>query len=130
MLTLPCVQVRAPRISRVATSPLPEAALKTDRILIVVSDDPHRAGLIHHYLPEYRLARVASLEEAIALAMESRAEAILSDLPSSPRAAVSSVPILRCPPPNIRREVIAMGAADLPVNPVSATDLIAAVDRV
>jgi signal transduction histidine kinase/DNA-binding response OmpR family regulator len=126
--TLPCVQVRTPRISRVETSPSPEVTLKADRILIVVSDDPHRAGLIHRYLPEYRLARVTSLEEAIALAMESRAEAILTDEAASPQTG-STVPILRCPLPNSRREVIALGAADLLVKPVSSADLIAAVDR-
>lgn len=127
--TLPCVQVRTPKISRMETSPPPEAALKADRILIVVSDDPHRAGLIHRYLPGYRLARVATLQEAVALALESHAEAILSDQPVSPRTGTSSVPILRCPLPNIRREVIALGAADLLVKPVSSGDLVAAVDR-
>jgi CheY-like chemotaxis protein len=95
----------------------------------MVSDDPHRAGLIHRYLPEYRIARVADLEEGIALATESHADAILTDRPVQSLPEGCEVPILYCPLPNEHREAIALGASDLLIKPVSAAELLTSVDR-
>jgi signal transduction histidine kinase/CheY-like chemotaxis protein len=127
--TLPCVQTRTPKIGRVETSAPSAAAPAVERILIVVSDDPHRANLIHRYLPDYRIARVAHLPEGIALAAESHAEAILTDESISAAPSESEVPIIFCPLPNERREAIALGASDLLVKPISSADLLASVDR-
>jgi signal transduction histidine kinase/DNA-binding response OmpR family regulator len=127
--TLPCIQTRVPKAVRIESPGAPLTPFILERILIVVSDDPHRAGLIHRYLPEYRIARVANLQEGIALASESRADAILTDEPVESGTSVSSVPLIYCPLPNERREAIACGAADLLVKPVSSGDLLTAVDR-
>jgi signal transduction histidine kinase/DNA-binding response OmpR family regulator len=127
--TLPCVQTRVSKTARMESSAPPTAAYVLERILIVVSDDPHRAGLIHRYLPEYRIARVADLQEGIALAAESHADAILTDRPVPEPSPSSDVPIVSCPLPNEHREAISLGAADLLVKPVSAAELLTSVDR-
>jgi signal transduction histidine kinase len=127
--TLPCVQTRMPKVSRVETSAPSVEAAAPERILVVVSDDPHRATLIHRYLPDYRIARVAHLPEGIALAAESHADAILADEIIGAATPVTDVPIVFCPLPSERREAIAMGASDLLVKPIASADLLAAVDR-
>ena len=127
--SLPCVQTRVPKSARIESSAAPADGYVLDRILIMVSDDPHRAGLIHRYLPEYRIARVADLAEGIALAMESRADAILTDRPVAVFPSGCEIPILYCPLPNEHREAIALGASDLLVKPVSAAELLTSVER-
>jgi signal transduction histidine kinase/DNA-binding response OmpR family regulator len=128
--SLPCIQTRVPKTVRIESSTAPPpAAYVLERILIMVSDDPHRAGLIHRYLPEYRIARVADLAEGIALAMESRADAILTDQPVGDFPGTCEVPIIYCPLPNEHREAIARGASDLLIKPVSAAELMTSVER-
>jgi signal transduction histidine kinase/CheY-like chemotaxis protein len=127
--SLPCVQTRVPKPARIESSAAPADGYVLERILIMVSDDPHRAGLIHRYLPEYRIARVADLAEGIALAMESRADAILTDRPVGDYPSGCDIPILYCPLPNEHREAIALGASDLLVKPVSSAELLASVER-
>jgi signal transduction histidine kinase/CheY-like chemotaxis protein len=127
--TLPCVQTRMPKVGRVETSASPASVPAVERILIVVSDDPNRANLIHRYLPDYRIARVAHLPEGIALAAESHADAILTDESIGAAPSESKVPIIFCPLPSERREAIALGASDLLVKPISSADLLASVDR-
>jgi signal transduction histidine kinase/DNA-binding response OmpR family regulator len=127
--TLPCVQTRTAKTARMESSATPTPAYILERILIVVSDDPHRTGLIHRYLPEYRIARVSNLQEGIALASESHADAILTDRPVPDPSPLSDVPIVFCPLPNEHREAIALGAADLLVKPVSSTELLNSLDR-
>jgi signal transduction histidine kinase/DNA-binding response OmpR family regulator len=128
--TLPCVQTRTPKLSSLEASAPPTESPAVERILILVSDDPHRANLVHRYLPEYRIARVADLPEGIALASESQAEAVLSDDWSGEPPRESEVPVLFCPLPNEHREAVALGALDLLVKPVSSADLLASVDRI
>jgi len=127
--TLPYVQTRTPAIGRVETTAPSAASPAVERILIVVSNDPHRANLIHRYLPDYRIARVADLPEGIALAAESQADAILTDESILETPPESKVPILFCPLPNEHREAVALGASDLLVKPISSADLLASVDR-
>jgi hypothetical protein len=63
----------------------------------MVSDDSHRANLIHRYLPDYRIARMAHRPERIALAAESHADAILADESIGTLPSESEVPIVFCP---------------------------------
>jgi signal transduction histidine kinase/DNA-binding response OmpR family regulator len=128
--TLPCVQTRMPKLSSLEASAPPTESSAVERILILVSDDPHRANLVHRYLPDYRIARVSHLSEGIALASESQAEAVLSDNWSGEPPRESEVPVLFCPLPNEHREAVALGALDLLVKPVSSADLLASVDRI
>ena len=129
--TLPCVQTRMPKLSRM------EAFRASDRILRRSSGSSSWSAtirtaptLVHRYLPEYRIARVAHLSEGIALASESQAEAILTDEWIGEPPQKTDVPILFCPLSNEHREAVAMGALDLLVKPVSSADLLASVDRI
>ncbi len=99
-----------------------------ERMVIVVNDDPHTATLLQRYLEGYQVIAVPTHAEAIALADQVKALAVVSDL-GEPIADRSQALWVNCSLPSARATAAALGASDLLVKPIVRQDLIAAIER-
>jgi DNA-binding response OmpR family regulator len=104
-------------------------ARRADDVVVVVHDDPHLVPLLQHYLGGMRLLGAATLAEALPLAAEHRALALITEDAALAADAGRHLTAIACPLPSSRRIARALGAADFLVKPIAARDLLAAVDR-
>jgi CheY-like chemotaxis protein len=101
----------------------------SERIVLVVHDEPAIATLLKRYLEGCRVIHVPGWKAALALAEEVQAIAIVVDTSMDVPDGDSSVPVIRCPLPSGRRAALALGAEDFLVKPVTRATLLAAIDR-
>jgi len=101
----------------------------SERIIVVVHDDPHIASLLQRYLDGYRVVGATDMEEGVALAEDIRAIALVTDAGKSPPVSPGDVLIIHCPLPSGRRAAMALGADDFLVKPVSRQELWEAINR-
>ena len=102
---------------------------ESERIIVVVHDDPYMAPLLQRYLDGYRVVGVASTEEGLALAAEVKALALVKDGLEAGQAQPTGTLLVDCRLPSSRQAGLALGADDLLVKPVSRLQLLAAIDR-
>jgi len=129
--TLPCTPALMPE-QKVSHLDHPQPAVRlgaSERIIVVVHDDPHTASLLQRYLDGYRVVGVTDVEEGVALAKDIKALALMTDAEKPPPALSGDALIVHCPLPSGRRAAIALGADDFLVKPVSRQELWAAIDR-
>lgn len=114
--------------------------------VVVLDDDPAVVSLYQRHLVGYRVTGAASTEQAIALATELKAHAIITDLPETGMtesdapegwlydwtdlAAKFCIRVLGCPIPSGRRMARSLGMVDHLVKPVSRDALLRSVSEV
>jgi signal transduction histidine kinase/CheY-like chemotaxis protein len=95
--------------------------------LVLADQSPSLHRLLQRRLDSYRVVSTTDSEQAMRLAEELKAVAIIAD-PATPVAAAAT-PVIRC---NLASEHVAaktLGVADYLVKPVTHVDLRAAIDR-
>ncbi len=100
-----------------------------ERIVVVVHEDAHVAGLLQRHLDGYRVLGAPTAAEGVALAEETQAIGLVIDDAGELPAAPAELPVFGCPLPNSRHAAAAMGAAALLTKPVDRRDLLDAVER-
>ncbi len=129
--TLPCTPALTP-VQKPSRDGRPQPVVRlgaSERIIIVVHDDPHIAPLLQRYLDGYRVIGVTDWEEGVTLARDIKAIALVMDAAKAPPPLSGDLLVVNCPLPNGRRAAMALGADDLLVKPVSRQELLAAIDR-
>jgi len=129
--TLPCTPAFAsrPRLSRLDCSqPVVRLGI-SERIVVVVHDDPLVAPLLQRYMDGYRVVRAKDLEEGVALAEDIKALALVTDAGKETSVSSGDTLIVNCTLPNSVQMAATLGAEDSLVKPVSAQALLAAIDR-
>jgi len=129
--TLPCTPAFAsrPRLSRLDCSqPVVRLGI-SERIVVVVHDDPLVAPLLQRYMDGYRVVRAKDLEEGVALAEDIKALALVTDAGKKTSVSSGDTLIVNCTLPNSVQMAATLGAEDSLVKPVSAQALLAAIDR-
>ena len=101
----------------------------TERIVVLVHDDPRIAPLLQHHLEGYRVVSHPDVQEGAALARDLTALALVLDEAVAVEPRTIGIPIIRAHLPSSRRLAAAMGADDLLVKPVSRDELLGAIDR-
>ncbi|MCD6288864.1 MAG: response regulator [Anaerolineae bacterium] len=130
--TLPCSPTLAvgPRPSHGGRSEPVVRLGASERIIVVVHDDPHVASLLQRYLDGYRVVGVSDWKEAVTLVEDIKPIALMTDDGEVPPSLPDDLLVIRCSLPSGRRVAAALGADDLLVKPVSRQELLAAIDRV
>ncbi len=101
-----------------------------ERVLVLAGDDGPLARLLERHLRGYRLVPAATLTEALRLAGEVYAVAILADIAEpGPPEGPAPVPVIRLPLPRGERLAAALGVAAYLIKPVTRRNLQAALDR-
>ncbi len=101
----------------------------TERIVVLVHDDPRIGPLLQHYLEGYRVVSHPDVQEGAALARDLTALALVLDESVEAGPLPAGIPIIRAHLPSSRRVAAAMGADDLLVKPVTRDELLGAIDR-
>lgn len=102
----------------------------SERILILVDNDPRITSLFHRYLDGYRVIGARNMEEGFALAAENKAIAMIIDSELPFPEDLHGLTLIQCPFPDRQRTAQGLGVMDMLNKPVAAQDLLAAVDRV
>jgi CheY-like chemotaxis protein len=84
---------------------------------------------LQRHLDGYRVIGVTGTEEALALAEQTRAIAVVAGPGRSVPFQRADVLVVTCPLPSAHQAALALGARDLLVKPVSRQDLFTAIDR-
>jgi CheY-like chemotaxis protein len=129
--TLPCLEIADAR-ERTGQANHYEPIVRlgaTERIVVVVHDDPRIIPLLKRHISGYQMVGATDLEEGNKLAEQLKAVALLSDNREIVAAPLATALAIHCPLPNTRQAAAALGAQDLLVKPVSRHELLAAVDR-
>lgn len=102
-----------------------------ERVLVLVDGDNSLARFLQHHLRGYRVIFAPDVAKAIAIAIESRAIALLADIDTVGLDDVRDlpVPVIRVPLPHEERMAATLGVAAYLVKPVTRTDLLAAIAR-
>lgn len=130
--TLPCKPVPEQRRQTWSVRhPRPIARLgASERIVLVVSEDPHAASVLQRYLDGYRVIDTAELGEVARLVEEVKPLAVVAD-EATPLPEISDrVLVVRCPLPSSRRTAQMLGVSDYLVKPVSRQELLRAIERI
>ncbi|MBI2942229.1 MAG: hybrid sensor histidine kinase/response regulator [Chloroflexi bacterium] len=119
----------------------PVAVTASSPAVVVLDDDPAIVNLFQRHLDGYRAVGAKDPAEALALAAELRAHAIVTDAPESDQgvgwlegwtriAGESGLRVLCCPMPSGRRVARTLGLVDHLVKPVSRERLLESVETV
>ncbi len=129
--TLPCAP--APEGGRHVgrlSHPHPVARLgASERIVVIVHDDPRIPPLLQRYLDGYRVVGARELQEGARLVEELRPLAVVGDEATPLPEVPDDVLLVRCPLPSSRRTAQMMGAVDYLVKPVARQELLETIDR-
>ncbi len=129
--TLPClaspVTDQAPVSSPIRAEP-PWRLRADRRLIVVVHEDARVVDLLQRYLEGYRLVPSGCFDEGLAIARESKAIALIGDLPMLQRDLCRDLIGIRCPLPNPRDSARLLGAQDLLVKPISSDALWRAIE--
>jgi signal transduction histidine kinase/CheY-like chemotaxis protein len=101
----------------------------TERIVVLVHDDPRIGPLLERHLEGYRIVGHPDLQGAAALARDLTALALVVDESVVADPLPAGIPVIRARLPSSRRVAAAMGADDLLVKPVTRAQLLGAIDR-
>ena len=117
-----------------------EPRRRADPTIVVLDADPAVAGLFRRHLDGYRVLQAGRLEEAAALAVTTRAHAVLTDAASGNAERMQcqleaitggmAVRLLACPMPSGRRQARSLGVVDYLVKPVDRDNLLASLGSV
>jgi len=129
--TLPCTPALTsrPELSHLDRSQPVVRLGASERIVVVVHDDPLVAPLLQRYMDGYRVVRVKDMEEGVALAEDIKALALVTGAEEKTPASSGDTLIVNCTLPNSVQVAATLGAEDFLVKPVSAQALLAAIDR-
>lgn len=114
------------QLIRPTNMPRPYAS---ERILVVIHDDPHTAALLQRHMDGYQVIGTTDMAEGVALVRELQAVGMIIDIDQTPPSLPRDIPIVRCSLPSGRRAALAMGADELLVKPVSRGELVGAINR-
>ena len=102
----------------------------SERILVIVHNDPHIASLFSRYLDSYRVVMAKDADEGFVLAEENKALAMLIDADQPFPGDMHGLTVIQCPFPDRRRMAEGLGVVDLLNKPVTSQEVFAAVDQV
>jgi signal transduction histidine kinase/CheY-like chemotaxis protein len=129
--TLPCLPTvsgeEAPPGSRHRQQPM--RLRTTERVIVVVHDDPYIPRLLQRHLDGYKVLSATRWEEGVALAENVKAIALVTSATEAHCGDLGHMLVVNCPLPSNCRAASALGAHDFLVKPVSRQDLMAAMDR-
>ena len=101
----------------------------SERIVIVVHDDPHVASLLKRYLDGFQVIGTTNIEEGLQLAKDFKAIAMITDVNQVVPISSDHLLVVRCPLPSTHLVARGLGAQDLLLKPISRHELLAAVDK-
>lgn len=127
--TLPCESAVVPSDAQPRHHPYVPLG-HTERIVVVVHEDERIASLVQRYLERFRVLHATNFDDAVQLAHEAKAIAILTDgYVPLPQPDTESL-IVQCPLPNQREIALTLGVSEFLAKPVTRHELMAALDRV
>ncbi len=129
--TLPCAPAPVPEQS---LSPMdrPHPVVRlgaSERIVVLVHDDPQVVSLLQRYLDGYRVVGAADIREGVALTEEIKAIALVTDQRQETPPTLGSTLVVSLPLPDRCQAAEALRANDLLTKPVSRQELLASVKR-
>ena len=130
--TLPCAPALMPE-QELSSKGRPQPIVRlgaSERIIVLVHDDPQVAPLIQRYMDGYRVVGAQDMEEGVMIAEDIKALALVTDAANETPPSFDDILVVKCSLPNKLRMATALGVEDLLVKPVSRQKLLAAIDRV
>ena len=118
-----------PRETRPARGSEPREYERAEPAVIVVHEDPGVSDLLGRYLDGYRVLGAGTMQEALHLATDEAAVALVLPADDEHEDPTGEIPVIRCPLPESHQAAAALGADDILGKPVSRQRLLAAVDR-
>ncbi len=126
--TLPCETCGEPNIQWIKPRAAPPDAEEMERIVVVVTPDDGVTSTLQRQIANFRFVTAENLAAGAAMAHEFQATALIAD-ETPDNLPTMDIPIVNVPLPTREKIAAALGARDLLTKPVSAEQLIAALDR-
>ncbi|MEW5719238.1 MAG: ATP-binding protein, partial [Chloroflexota bacterium] len=125
---LPCETCGEPNVPSVKPRAAPPDAEEMERIVVVVTPDDGVTATLQRQIADFKFVAAKNLAAGVAMAQELQATALITDETPDDLPTID-IPIVNVPLPTREKIASALGARDLLTKPVTAEQLIAALDR-